>query len=39
MSRGATGTFFAPDRGACGSVNTPSQFIVAVSFELFDAYP
>lgn len=32
------GTYYAPGMGACGEVNTESDYIVAVSKDLFDQY-
>ncbi|KZT05947.1 uncharacterized protein LAESUDRAFT_726515 [Laetiporus sulphureus 93-53] len=33
------GTYYAAGLGACGITNTDSDYIVAVSWELFDNYP
>ncbi|VDB86517.1 unnamed protein product [Peniophora sp. CBMAI 1063] len=33
------GTFYATGLGACGITNTDTDYIVAVSQELFDSYP
>lgn len=33
------GTYYETGLGACGITNTDSDFIVAVSYLLFDAYP
>ncbi|KZV77470.1 hypothetical protein PENSPDRAFT_567867 [Peniophora sp. CONT] len=33
------GTFYATGLGACGITNNDSQYIVAVSQDLFDSYP
>ncbi|GJE95743.1 plant expansin-like protein [Phanerochaete sordida] len=33
------GTWFNPGLGACGFINSGSDFIVAVGHELFDTYP
>jgi len=33
------GTWYAVSLGACGNMNYPTQFVVAVSFLLFNHYP